>query len=187
MKVLPIDKKELKSCFHYSFTNPMDSELDKGQKSQDRSFGEDSGFGSAEPRSLPDHPSTQDLPDADSTASNHDYFDEEGGELFIPESDTHLTIPPGALACRQLIRITLMDPASEGCPQSSEAPRITPVVRCEPDGTVFRKPVVLSIKHCGRIKVASSGTVKPPKYQVEVYTRGHPGGKGNVHFLDKFN
>ncbi|XP_071832842.1 netrin receptor UNC5A-like isoform X2 [Apostichopus japonicus] len=163
----------------------MDSELDKDQKSQDRSFGEDSGFGSAEPRSLPDHPSTQDLPDADSTASNHDYFDEEGGKLFIPESDTHLTIPPGALACRQLIRITLMDPAAEGCPQSSETPRITPVVRCEPDGTVFRKPVVLSIKHCGRIKVASSGTVKPPKYQVEVYTRGHPGGKDSVWERDE--
>lgn len=185
--MLPLDKKELKSCFHYSFTNPMDSHLDKDQESQDRSFGEDSGFGSAEPRSLPDHPSTQDLPDADGTASNHGYFDEEGGELFTPESDTYLSIPHGALCYRQLIRISLLDPASEGCPQSSETPRITPVVRCEPDGTVFRKPVVLNIRHCGRIKVASSGTVKPPKYQVEVYTRGHPVGKGNVHFLDKFN
>ncbi|PIK60193.1 putative netrin receptor UNC5B [Apostichopus japonicus] len=101
-----------------------------------------------------------------------DYIDEEGGILFIPGSSIYLRIPPGALTSGYQIQLSaFMDPAEHGCPRPDDSPRITPLVRCQPDGISFQVPVELVIPHCGVI-------VEPAKVPVEVYTRPHPDKEG---------
>lgn len=134
----------------------------------------DSGFGSAEVSPLFYLPSDE----HDSRLSVNeslcacDYIDEEGGILFIPGSSIYLRIPPGALTSGYQIQLSaFMDPAEHGCPRPDDSPRITPLVRCQPDGISFQVPVELVIPHCGVI-------VEPAKVPVEVYTRPHPDKEG---------
>lgn len=127
----------------------------------------DSGFGSAEV--FPAFGSLSNRSDSvlKLCHSASGYFDEEGGMLFIPDSRIHLRIPPRALMRGQQIQLTaVMEPGQDGCPRPADCPRITPLVRCQPDGTTFQIPVELVLPHCGII-------VEPEKVSVDVYCRHH--------------
>ncbi len=70
----------------------------------------------------------------------------EGGTLSIANDIVKLQIPPDALSEQRLIKLSIVSPETDHPPLDNKF-IIAPVVRLEPDGLMFSKPVTLTAKH----------------------------------------
>lgn len=78
-------------------------------------------------------------------------IDAEGGTLVIRNTGISLYIPPNALEEEADINITVVNDTEIQMPQKRNLPIVTPLVKCEPSGIKFRKPVTLTLPHCGLV------------------------------------
>src|SRR4051812_28431780 len=66
---------------------------------------------------------------------------EHGGTVVLPDSSAALVIPPGAVGSTTMITVST---ATSAAPPPAGTTAVSPVLKFEPDGLVFAKPVLVT-------------------------------------------
>lgn len=94
-----------------------------------------------------------------------------GGTIYL--GDASLYIPPGALSESRVIGLSVMNEHDFRLSKEVEKDRITPVIKVEPLGLLFKKPLTLTIRHSALI-------FEPGNHGVTVYTGQPPSSTEDI-------
>ena len=84
---------------------------------------------------------------------------EEGGSISTSDGSVTVTVPADALESDTQITMTVYENSDYSTGDGEE--RITPVIECEPSGTVFKKPIIITLNAPIRFHLMSICSTKP--------------------------
>ena len=73
----------------------------------------------------------------------------EGAIVELEDFGVRLEIPHGAVPKEELVSVSAVSPKKEDHPPLGDNFIVAPIVKLEPDGLQFKKPVTLKVQHSG--------------------------------------
>ena len=73
----------------------------------------------------------------------------EGAIVELEDLGVRLEIPHGAVSKEELVSVSIVSPKKEDHPPLGENFIVAPIIRLDPDGLRFEKPITLTVPHSG--------------------------------------